>query len=226
MARTKALVEFVRDQLAALADPVRAAGIAAYVKSTIPCLGVRVPELRAIARRAARSFPPADRAAYEAQVRAVWAMPHREERHLAVAIARVNRGFVDAASMGLFEQLIREGAWWDFVDEIATHLVGPALLEEPDLVWPIVDRWIDDDDMWIRRSAIICQIGAGPRTDAERLFAYCRARAHEREFFVRKAIGWALRQYARTSPGAVRAFLARHGDELSPLSRREASKHL
>jgi 3-methyladenine DNA glycosylase AlkD len=90
----------------------------------------------------------------------------------------------------------------------------------------VVDVLIDDPDMWLRRTAILSQNRSRDATDALRLFDYCLRRAHEREFFIRKAIGWALRDYAKTNPDAVRRFLDEHRSELSPLSIREASKHL
>lgn len=217
---------FVDRELAARARPEHAAAAAAYMKSEIPCLGVPSADMREVARLAARRFPVAGRAAYEADVLAVWSLPHRDGRHVAVALAREHSALVTPSSIGLYERLIREGAWWDFVDEVAPHLVGLALSREPDGLWPVMDRWIEDDDMWVRRAALLCQLAFKARTDERRLFAYCLARAGEREFFVRKAIGWALRQYARTAPDAVRRFLAEHAGELSALSVREASKHL
>jgi 3-methyladenine DNA glycosylase AlkD len=129
-------------------------------------------------------------------------------------------------SLALYRRLIVEGAWWDLVDEVATHLIRQLVLDHPSATWPEIDRWIDDETMWLRRAAIICQVGAKDRTDAPRLFEFCRRRSHEREFFIRKAIGWALREYAKTSPEAVAAFVTRHEEELSPLSRREALKHI
>jgi 3-methyladenine DNA glycosylase AlkD len=223
---TREMVAFVRRELRARAVPVRAPEMAAYMKSTMPFLGVAAGDLRVVAKDAARRFPVRDRAEYEAAVLALWRLPHREEKHVAVAVARNHRAFVGAGSLGLDERIVREGAWWDFVDEVAPHLVGVALEKSPDEVWPVVDRWIDDEDMWVRRAALLCQLGRKGRTDEARLFRYCLERAHEREFFIRKAIGWALRQYARTAPDAVRAFLAEHGSRLSPLSLREARKHL
>lgn len=224
--RTRELVAFVRCELAGRAVPERAPEMAAYLKTTMPFLGVSAPDIRAVAREAASRFPVADRTGYDAAVLALWRLPNREEKHVAVAVARHHRRFVDAESLPLYERLVREGAWWDFVDEVAQHLVGEALLKDPDAVWPAMDRWIDDEDMWVRRTAILCQNRSKEGTDEARLFAYCLRRAHEREFFVRKAIGWALRQYARTAPVAVRRFLDEHGGELSPLSVREAGKHL
>jgi 3-methyladenine DNA glycosylase AlkD len=134
--------------------------------------------------------------------------------------------FIIHENLDIYERLIREGAWWDFVDAIAAHLVGGALAKEPQVVYPIMDLWINDADMWIRRSAILCQLNLKDRCDQERLFGYCVSRCHEKEFFIRKAIGWALRQYSYVAPQAVKAFLLEHQKELSGLSFREGAKQL
>ena len=122
--------------------------------------------------------------------------------------------------------MIREGAWWDFVDAIAAHLVGEAVIKDPHRGFALMDQWIDDPDMWIRRSAIICQLTLKERTDQERLFDYCRSRCHESEFFIRKAIGWALRQHSYIAPQAVKGFLLANRERLSGLSYREGAKRL
>ena len=109
---------------------------------------------------------------------------------------------------------------------MATHLIRTLVLDEPQKAWIEVDTWIDAEDLWLRRSAIICQIGAKDRTDADRLFAFCESRLEEPEFFIRKAIGWALREYAKTDPEAVARFVNRHHDRMSGLSYREATKHI
>jgi 3-methyladenine DNA glycosylase AlkD len=122
--------------------------------------------------------------------------------------------------------MIREGAWWDFVDEIAVNLVGAVLGNFPAKTRPIIERWIDDPDLWIRRTALLAHLKHKQATDAAKLFDHCLRRAHEREFFIRKAIGWALREYSKTEPRAVRAFLANNRQRLSKLSFDEGSKHL
>jgi 3-methyladenine DNA glycosylase AlkD len=223
---TRELVEFVRHDLREHADPERAPAMAAYMKTTMPFLGVGVKDIRNAARVAARAYPPADQAAYEASVLALWNLDHREEKHVAVAYAREFERYIRPGSLGLYERLVREGAWWDFVDEIAIHLVGATLLKNPKEVWPVMDRWIEDADMWVRRTAILCQNRHRANTDEERLFRYCLTRAGEKEFFIRKAIGWALREYAYTAPDAVRRFIDDHRGVLSNLSVREGGKHL
>lgn len=225
-AGTEGLLAFVREGLVERAVPQNAPAMAAYMKSDTPMLGVSSPHLRAIAKEAAQRFPVTTRAEYERNVLALWRLPHREEKRVAIAVARHYRAFVTAESLGLYERLVREGAWWDYVDEIAVHLVGEALLKDSDAAWPVIGGWIDDDSMWVRRTAILCQNRHKQRTDQTRLFDYCLRRADEREFFIRKAIGWALRQYAYTAPDAVRSFINAHSAELSPLSVREAAKYL
>lgn len=120
-------------------------------------------------------------------------------------------------------ELIVTGAWWDYVDELA-HRVGDLLLSWPAEVRPVLRAWTRSDDRWLRRACIICQLGTRDRADLELLATAIESATGEHDFFLRKAIGWALRDYARTDPAWVRSFAETH--ELSPLSRREALKHL
>ncbi|MGH8915843.1 MAG: DNA alkylation repair protein, partial [Acidimicrobiia bacterium] len=107
-----------------------------------------------------------------------------------------------------------------------TNLIRHLVLHHPTQTWSVVDRWIDEPDMWLRRTAILCQVGAKEKTDAQRLFQFCARRLFEKEFFIRKAIGWALREHARIDPEAVARFVTEHRQELSGLSFREATKHI
>jgi 3-methyladenine DNA glycosylase AlkD len=219
-------IVFVQSELKALADPAKAVDMQAYMKTDMPFYGVQKPARSLILRQLVHEFPPADRDGYQALVLGLWNLPHREEKYLALGVAQHFRSFVDTVSLPLYRRLIVEGAWWDFVDAVATALIGHLVVNHPAKAWPEVDTWIDHPDMWLRRSAIICQVGAKGRTDAERLFAYSEGRLAEKEFFIRKAIGWALRDYARTDPEAVAGFVTTHRDRLSGLSFREATKHI
>ena len=221
-----AVCSFVQSALAERADPDKAAGMQAYMKTDMPFYGVQKPARTEILRQVKTEFPPGDRDEYEALAAALWELPHREEKYLAQGVAVVFGKFIVPASLPLYKRFIVEGAWWDFVDETATHMIRELVLDHPDEVWPTVDRWNDDDDMWLRRASIICQIGARERTDSERLFGFCESRMHETEFFIRKAIGWALREYAKTDPEAVARFADEHRESLSGLSFREATKHI
>jgi len=212
--------------LTAVGDPKTAVAMAAYLKTDMAVYGVKRPERRPIERALAAEFPPADADDYRRNVLELWRLEHREEKYLALSYARAFRQWIEPDQLTLFEQLIREGAWWDLVDETATKLVGPVVLDHHDEVRLLLYRWIDDSDLWIRRSAIICQLGHKIETDPTMLFDFCGRRMHETEFFIRKAIGWALRDYAKTDPESVRSWVADHFDDLSGLSRREALKHL
>ncbi|MGH8951878.1 MAG: DNA alkylation repair protein [Acidimicrobiia bacterium] len=217
---------FVANTLSERADPAKAEGMQAYMKTDMPFYGVQKPGREVILRELVEGFPPDDRGEYEDLVLGLWGLPHREEKYLAIGVARHFGQFVTPSSLPLYRRLVVEGAWWDFVDEVATKLVRRLVVEHPDRTWPLVDEWIDDDDMWLRRTAILCQIGAKEQTDTERLFGFCARRAFEKEFFIRKAIGWALREHARTDPEAVGRFVTEHRHQLSGLSYREATKHI
>jgi 3-methyladenine DNA glycosylase AlkD len=212
--------------LASVADAEKAEGMQAYMKTDMPFYGVQKPLRVPIARHLIAEFPPQTRAEYEDLVLGLWGLPHREEKYLALDTAGRLHRFVTTASLPLYRRLITEGAWWDFVDEVATHIVRRVILEEPVSGWREVDTWIEHDDMWLRRSAILCQVGAKERTDPTRLFAFCEAQIDEKEFFIRKAIGWSLREYAKTDPEAVAEFAMGHRNRLSGLSFREATKHI
>ena len=219
-------VERVRAGLRAIADPSRAPQMQAYMKSTMPYLGVPVPAVRALVRAEAKARPPASTAALSATAAALWrAAEHREERYAATALTGlpVAGALQTTALLPLYQEMITTGAWWDHVDEVS-HRIGGLLVAYPSELGPTLRTWARDPDRWLRRTAVICQLGLKQTTDTELLTHAVLANLDDRDFFLRKAIGWALRDYARTEPDWVRAFVAAH--ELSPLSRREALKHL
>ena len=227
------LVRLVRARLAAAADPERAEPMRAYMKSAMPYRGVTSVPLRALCRAAYDEHRLPDRDAWESAVRELWdGATYREERYAALALTRHRhyRAFQDPATLALYRHLVVSGAWWDLVDPVATRSVGGVLDGHPEAVSPQVRAWAVDDDLWLRRTAVICQLHRKDRVDVDLLRHVLEANLedsrHGREFFVRKAVGWALRQHARTDPDWVRAFVAEHEDRLSGLSRREALKHL
>jgi len=223
------LLDAVRTGLAAAGDPARAAGQQRYMKSTVPYYGVRSPELARLCRGLFAEHLLPDRGSWETAVRILWdEAKFREERYAAIALTgyRAYASYQDAATVPLYEHMIVTGAWWDYVDDLAIRRVGPILRSDPSTVAPRLRAWSTDDDIWRRRTSIIAQIQAKAETDLD-LLADCLApNLGHREFFVRKAIGWALREYAKTDPVWVRRYLADHGDQISSLSRREAAKHL
>lgn len=224
------LVEALHAALAAHADPVQAVGQQAYMKSAMPYLGLTTPTLRRAIRPvlADPAYRISERGEWEASVRHLWhGATHREHWYAALALLghRHYRIWRDPQVLPLLEELVRDGAWWDVVDSIATHEVRDLLLGRPDEVAPALRRWSRDESLWVRRAAILAQVGAKDRTDPMLLTDVVEPNIADPDFFSRKAIGWALRDYARTDPGWVREFVAGH-PELSGLSRREALKHL
>ena len=223
---TAAACRYVSAELAAAADPVKAERMQAYMKTDMPFYGVQKPGRTHILRHLVKEFAPENRSEYEKLVVSHWALPHREEKYMAQGVVVRHKQFMVPQSLPLFSQMIREGAWWDFVDETATHMVRHLIINYADDTWRTVDTWIHNEDMWLRRSAIICQVGAKEHTDAERLLRFCEQRAFEEEFFIRKAIGWSLREYAKTDAESVADFAISHREQLSGLSFREATKHI
>ena len=219
------LVDEAAALLSVQSDSERAANMAAYMKTDMPFYGVASPVRRQILKRLG-GFAPETNADYRSQVSALWEQPHREEKYLAIDWAKRHRAFVTFANVDLYERMVTEGAWWDLVDDIAANLVGTVVRTDLDRMRPILEQWLTGDDLWLRRTVIICQLKSKDDTDTGLLFDACERTAHETDFFIRKAIGWALRSYSRVDPEAVRGFVEDHRDELSGLSLREATKYL
>jgi 3-methyladenine DNA glycosylase AlkD len=201
-----------------------------YMKSELPFRGVQAPQLRRVVRQARADHPLRDFEEWRDAILGLWrGARFREERYAAIAIADARRyrsWADDLAALPLYEELIVDGAWWDLVDPVATHRVGALLRAHPRELVPVLRTWAKDDDHWRRRAAILAQIGFGSDTDAPLLYALIEPSLRERDFFLRKAIGWALRQYARVAPDEVRRYVSEHETELSPLSRREALRRI
>jgi 3-methyladenine DNA glycosylase AlkD len=223
------LISALRVALSAAADPEVAVQQQAYMKSQMPYFGLSSPRLKAELRPLLGDWQPVDRAQWATTVRTLWdEATHREEWYAAIAVARHRRArrWLDVESLDLWRHLITTGAWWDVVDEVATHLVGDVLAAHRAEATPIVRAWATDEDLWLRRTAVICQLHHQADTDLDLLRLAVEANVDDTSFWLRKAIGWALRQHARTDPDWVLAEVARLGDRLSGLSRREALKHL
>jgi 3-methyladenine DNA glycosylase AlkD len=220
----RTLIEAARAALAAQADPEKAAGMQAYMRSAMPFRGVQKPARDRIAA-GLPSLP--DRATWLDTVRALWReATFREERYLAIALAgdRRYRDYRTIEALPLFEELIVTGAWWDHVDAVATFMLGELLDRDPAALAPVLRAWATDEDMWKRRAAIVSQVRRKARTDLELLYDCIEPNRHDAEFFIRKGIGWALRAYAWIDPDEIERYCATHA--LSPLSRREALRNV
>jgi 3-methyladenine DNA glycosylase AlkD len=205
-------------------DPERAAGMAAYMRDQFAYAGVPAPALRKIERTAWAELPRPTADDLRAVARVCWEEDEREFQYVACDYLRKFVAVAGADFLPAVRPLIVTKSWWDTVDPLATRFVGDLVRAHPALVADM-DAWSRDENMWLVRTAILHQLHYGDATDTGRLFGYCERQAGHPDFFVRKAIGWALRHYARTDPDAVRTFVAAT-PSLSPLSRREATKHL
>jgi 3-methyladenine DNA glycosylase AlkD len=199
------------------------------MKSALPYHGLTLPELRTHLRPHLRSFAPTHREEWQATVRTWWdGAQYREEWYAAIALARHRsaRVWQDVGSLDLYRHMVVTGAWWDVVDDIAQHLVAVVLAGHRPEATPVLRRWAVDEDLWLRRSAVICQTPHGDGTDLDLLTFAIESNVDDPSFWLRKAIGWALRQHARTDPDWVRAYVDALGARLPGLSRREATRHL
>ncbi len=225
---THPLVRTVRRALAEAADPTKAAAMQAYMKSAMPYRGVSAPVLKRVCRDAFKAHPLVTAAEWQRVVLDLWRHAEfREERYAAVLLtqARSYREFQTYSSLPMLEEMIVTGAWWDFVDTLAGHNLGGILRADPRRMKPLMRRWARDADMWKRRSAILCQLGFKGETDLDLLYDCIEPNLSHKDFFIRKATGWALRQYAWTDPKEVRRYVKANKTRLSPLSVREALKN-
>ena len=214
-------VQQLRDALVVMADPERAIAMRAYMKGHFPFLGVAAPERRLAQKTWIAGWKGADAHEVIAVARALWAEEERELHYVAADLLQRHAKALGARHLPDLRHLITHHSWWDTVDHLASHPVGAVVRRED--AASVMDRWVEDDDMWVVRTALLHQLRYGADVDLERLFAYVRRHADHTDFFVRKAIGWALRTAYRAHPDAVVAFV--EATPLSPLSRREALKH-
>lgn len=219
----------LRETLAAQADPARAAQMQAYMKSALPFFGVPMPAVRRLAKALGKSVAFDDLAQFDRFVRGLYGgATHREERYVALTLldVKATRRFQVLEALPLYEWLIATGAWWDLVDEVATHRLLPLLESDHAATVKVLRRWSRGDDLWLRRAAIICQVLRGEAAEPKLLFELAEPSLAEKDFFLRKAIGWALRAAARHHPAEVRRYVDANAARLSALSRREAEKGL
>lgn len=220
------LIAAIRTGLLERADPVRGAGAQAYMKSSLPCLGVRVPEVRRLVAAEAARAPFQSAEQLRATVLELWRTASaREEKYAAIDLTADPAVARDLGMLPVYEEMIRTGSWWDFVDGVAGRLCGLLQAHRAEMS-DVVASWSTDPDFWVRRAAILAQLKAKGSTDRALLARVLEANLADPEFFIRKAIGWALREYAKTAPDWVAAFVKEHAATISPLSRREALRHL
>ncbi|SDC02165.1 3-methyladenine DNA glycosylase AlkD [Raineyella antarctica] len=226
MTDPRTLAEQIDAGLRAKARPERAAGEKAYLKSDLEHYGVSMPVIRSTVREVVGR----DGLAHDelvALVEALWEVPVHERRAAAVEALVAYRGVLGAGDIDLLERLLRASRTWALVDALAASVVGPLVEREPSL-GATLDRWAADEDFWIRRSALLSLLLALRRGDGDfdRFARYADAMLEEKEFFIRKAIGWVLRDTGRKRPDLVFAWLLPRAARASGVTVREAVKPL
>jgi len=207
----------------AQANAENANAMRSYMRDQFDFLGIKTPLRRALIKDLGKvDFNLTD---LEQLVRALWLLPQREYQYAAIDLLATHKKKVDVSQLCLLLGLAQEKSWWDSVDGLASvtnDILFASRAQESQLH---MDEAVKHPNMWVRRIAMIHQLGWRLETDQTRLFGYAQALAHEEDFFIRKAIGWALRDYARWQPDAVAEFVEIHRSQLSNLSVREALKH-
>ena len=201
----------------------------AYMKSEMPFLGVSSALLREACKEVFAKETLKDADEWRETCLELWrSAKHREVRYAAIELTahRPYRQHWGLDAMPMFEEMIMTGAWWDYVDVIATNRVGPILKKHPAPMKKMMRRWSQAQDMWKRRTSILCQNKMKQETDLELLYDCIEPSIGSKEFFLRKAIGWALRELAKTDPKAVARYVSANEARLSGLSKREALKHV
>ena len=222
-----ALIAEIESGLGAVATPERAANEKRYLKSDLQFLGATVPATKAVMRAALKPHGKLDRDAVIAIATEAWRRPIHELRMTAVMVLTRNAQLLEPGDLPFVERLLRESRTWAFVDELSANVVGTMVVRHPELN-AVLDRWAVDDDFWIRRAAMLSLLlplrqGGG---DWERFTRYADAMLEEKEFFIRKAIGWILRDTSRKRPDMVTAWIEPRAGRASGVTIREAVRWL
>jgi 3-methyladenine DNA glycosylase AlkD len=221
MFHSKQLIESLRHA----ANPKLAGPMQAYMKNRFLFLGMKKPERAFLLKPFLKEAREAPLEQIHQAVHTLWEQPEREFQYAAMGLLDQKKKTWGTESFALMESLITRKSWWDTVDHIAANQIGTYLLRQsPEFRSKTALRWSKNKNMWLNRTALIFQLKYKEQTDAELLFCLAEKHSQSKEFFIRKAIGWALRQYAYTTPVDVRSFL--QCTSLHSLSVREASKHL
>ncbi len=217
----------IEHSLRALGTPERAAQEKAYLKSDLEFAGTPVPVIRSVVRSWCREQHGLDHDGLVAVIQALWGRPVHECRMAAAELLTANGSLLDAADLVLLEGMLRTARTWALVDGLAASVVGGLVERHPELT-ATLDRWAADEDFWIRRSALLALLGPLRRGtgDFERFSRYADQMLTEREFFIRKTIGWILRETAKRRPGLVAQWLAPRVHLASGVTVREAVKPL
>ncbi|TMW72099.1 DNA alkylation repair protein [Alteribacter natronophilus] len=195
-----------------------------YMKNNFPFLGIKTPERKVLTKKFLRETAIHKNSSLPTgELKEIWKLPEREFHYTVIEITARMHNVYREEDLAFFEELVTTNSWWDSVDGIAPNIIGVYFQKYPAKA-ACADKWAVHDNIWLRRTAILYQLKYKARTDEERLFHYCRLNREHPEFFIRKAIGWALREYSKTEPEKTASYI--HETGLSNLSRKEGLKHI
>lgn len=214
----------VRDTFRTHGNPGVAQGQMAYMRHQFEYFGLKMPAWTALTKEITNQQGFPDGVALQELARLCFEDEHREMQYFALECVQKMIKKQKPEFIGFLEELICAKSWWDTVDWISTKMVGVHFQRYPELIRPVTERWMASGELWLQRVCLIFQLMYKDKTDAELLFRYIRQVSGSKEFFLQKGAGWALRQYSKTNPEAVRRFLAE--TSVAPLTRREGSKYL
>ncbi len=223
---TLGLAERIEARLRALGTQKRAVGEKAYLKSDLDFIGAMVSDIRGVVRELA---PPMEREELLAAAAELWAPPVHELRTAAVFLLARSPKQLRPEDLPLMERMARESRTWALLDYLAVDVLGPMVASDPDGLRAELDRWATDDDFWVRRASMLAELRPIRRGNADALARFLRradGMLDEREFFIRKAIGWVLREAGKNRPEEVVAWLAPQTQRASGVTMREAVKYL
>ena len=222
------IVEALQNAYKKEGKPADAASMSKYMRNHFTFYGLKCPQRRDIDKQILSTYKSFDQSLLISLATELWQKEQREFQYFAVDLickkvkvfsGSNSRHFKEASSCLL--SMLTSKSWWDTIDPLAS-VVGDLVLKHGSVATDLMEEWIHSDNMWLRRTVLLHQLKYREKTDSSRLFRFCLDCAHEEEFFIRKAIGWALRQYHRVDPSAVERFVRRNGDKLSTLSKKEA----
>lgn len=206
------------------ADPEAAAAMKDYMRGQFAYFGIKSAQRRSLSKTFIQEAGRDQKRVSESLIREMWEQPEREFQLCALDALIKYQRHAPVAYLELYKWLIVNKSWWDTVDLIASHLIGGMLTRFPEQKQSVIQSYVASDNLWLQRTSIIFQLKYREKTDWELLKSNCLQFANSEEFFLQKAIGWALRQYSKFEPETVRQFI--HTHDLASLSRREASKYL
>lgn len=216
------MASLIQSEIKKASNPMRVPAMVAYMKNQFDFYGLDATTRRNIVKQCIAKQPVTEFTTLKTAALTLWKQPERECQYCALDLLVHYRKLIPESALPFLKKCIITKPWWDTVDLLAANVIGLCAKDFP--AWKNeLDTWSDSSNMWLRRTALLYQLKYRDQTDTQQLFAHCTQMAHEKEFFIAKAIGWALRQYARTSPSEVKKFV--ECTKLQPLSRREALKH-